>query len=102
MSWGSFLVKKEVTPRLRSPDNTPGEGARRISTLIWGSQNQTIDCSTEEGDKLKDFKGGIDLQHIDFRYPSRPKQQIYGGPGFPDGYSLKIEPGETVALVGPS
>jgi hypothetical protein len=38
---------------------TAGQAAQRISSLIWGSQNQRIDCQSEAGDKLKDVSGGI-------------------------------------------
>ena len=38
----------------------------------------------------------LDLEAIDFRYPSRPTQKAL------DGVSLSIREGETVAVVGPS
>ena len=40
--------------------------------------------------------GQIQFDDVVFHYPSRPKQRAL------DGFSLRIEPGETVALVGPS
>src|SRR5204863_715339 len=42
------------------------------------------------------LKGTIRFVDVEFRYPSRPQQSALGG------FSLSIEPGETVALVGPS
>lgn len=47
------------------------------------------------------WQGNIELRNIEFTYPNRPNQKIYGGPTYPNGYSLKIKAGETVALVGP-
>ena len=38
----------------------------------------------------------VEFDHVDFRYPSRPAHRVI------DNLSLTIEPGETVALVGPS
>jgi ATP-binding cassette, subfamily B, bacterial len=38
----------------------------------------------------------VELADVSFRYPSRPKQPAL------DHVSLRVEPGETVALVGPS
>ena len=47
---------------------------------------------------LPDAQGGssVNIEHVGFRYPSRPMQ-----PALHD-FSLRVEPGETVALVGPS
>ena len=38
----------------------------------------------------------VELRHVQFHYPSRPKHAALAD------YSLKVRPGETVALVGPS
>lgn len=78
------------------------EGANRVSQLIWSSQHQAIDAESEAGDKIKGFTGAIEFRGVSFYYPSRPQQTIYGGPHFPQGYNLKVEAGERVALVGPS
>ena len=40
--------------------------------------------------------GRVRLSNVTFRYPSRPETSAL------DGFTLDIEPGETVALVGPS
>jgi ATP-binding cassette subfamily B protein len=38
----------------------------------------------------------VELKHVQFNYPSRPQHAALAD------YSLKVQPGETVALVGPS
>lgn len=43
-----------------------------------------------------DHKNNIDYKSIEFRYPTRPEVQIL------KGLNLKINEGQTIALVGPS
>jgi len=43
-----------------------------------------------------DIQGAIEFHDVHFAYPTRPDDPVL------DGLSLKIEPGCTVALVGPS
>ncbi|KAL3658797.1 hypothetical protein V7S43_016165 [Phytophthora oleae] len=50
----------------------------------------------DQGKKLDHVSGDIDIDNVRFAYPSRPEVEVCRG------YSLKIEAGETVALVGPS
>ena len=42
------------------------------------------------------LRGEVSLEAVDFRYPMRPDAPAL------DGFTLRIRPGETVALVGPS
>jgi len=41
-------------------------------------------------------RGQLEFQHVRFRYPTRPEVTAL------DDFSLKVSPGETVAVVGPS
>jgi ATP-binding cassette subfamily B (MDR/TAP) protein 1 len=61
-----------------------------------------IDPLSETGAKPKSVIGAISFKQIVFAYPSRPDQLIYGGPLAPEGFTLEVKAGETVALVGPS
>lgn len=42
------------------------------------------------------LRGELRLEHVDFRYPSRPDLPAL------EAFNLHVKPGETVALVGPS
>ncbi|TMW58939.1 hypothetical protein Poli38472_007084 [Pythium oligandrum] len=55
-----------------------------------------IDPFSLDGKKLGKVIGQIDLENIRFAYPSRPDSIVC------NDYSLRIAPGETIALVGPS
>jgi len=55
-----------------------------------------IDSSSPHGRKLKHVRGGIDFRNVTFSYPTRLESTIF------NGFSLRVEPGTTVALVGPS
>ncbi len=81
------------------------EGRRatnRVLDLIYSHKDLAIDSLSADGARLKHVEGAIEFKNIHFRYPSRPEQWILGGPANPDGFSLRIEPGQTVAFVGQS
>ncbi|TMW61092.1 hypothetical protein Poli38472_014553 [Pythium oligandrum] len=59
-------------------------------------RRSAINPQSEEGEKLEQVKGKITLDSVTFAYPSRPDANVCRN------YSLTIEAGETVALVGPS
>lgn len=44
----------------------------------------------------KPARGAIRFEHVEFRYPSRPDRAAL------HDFSLSVEPGQTIALVGPS
>ncbi|MBC7800443.1 MAG: ATP-binding cassette domain-containing protein, partial [Gemmatimonadaceae bacterium] len=46
--------------------------------------------------RLPEAAGLVEFDAVSFRYPSRPETSAL------DAFSLRVEPGETVALVGPS
>ncbi|KAF0296828.1 Multidrug resistance protein 1 [Amphibalanus amphitrite] len=78
-----------------SPDiNKAFISARRVFALL--DRKPTIDSSTQAGPKLPGLSGSISLDGVQFRYPSRPAVTVLRG------LNLKVQPGQTVALVGAS
>ncbi|KVI00847.1 AAA+ ATPase domain-containing protein [Cynara cardunculus var. scolymus] len=55
-----------------------------------------IDSSIESGTTLDQVMGNVELQHVSFKYPTRPYIQVF------KDLSLTIPSGKTVALVGES
>ncbi|KAL8468366.1 hypothetical protein ACS0TY_031549 [Phlomoides rotata] len=56
----------------------------------------TIDSSSDEGMTLDSVRGDVELQHVSFKYPTRPDIHIFRD------LCLTIPSGKTVALVGES
>ncbi|KAH9520278.1 Multidrug resistance protein 1 [Bulinus truncatus] len=78
---------------LESLSNARG-AAIKIYDMI--SMIPKIDAFSEEGIKLQNFKGIIELKNIKFYYPARPDVQIL------KSLNLNVQPGQHVALVGSS
>ncbi|KAL4318551.1 hypothetical protein GQ457_18G001090 [Hibiscus cannabinus] len=55
-----------------------------------------IDGEDTKGIVLKTVRGGVEFEHIEFTYPSRPNSIVL------KDFNLKVEAGKTVALVGAS
>ena len=51
---------------------------------------------SKEGDILEKFEGTIEFENVDFAYPTRDDVPVL------EKFSLKVESGQTVALVGAS
>ena len=77
------------------------EATNRVLDLVY-DKDLAIDSLSSEGTQLSDVKGEIEFQSIAFRYPARPEQYVLGGPDKPEGFSLKVGAGQTVAFVGQS
>uniref|UniRef100_A0A8C3PUG0 ATP binding cassette subfamily B member 1 n=1 Tax=Calidris pygmaea TaxID=425635 RepID=A0A8C3PUG0_9CHAR len=56
----------------------------------------SIDSYSEEGEKPEMFGGNITIKEVSFNYPNRPEVKIL------QGLNLKVEKGQTLALVGSS
>lgn len=65
--------------------------------LIELLNSEDVVKDPERPDQLElPVKGGLEFEKLSFYYPSRPNIAAL------DGFSLKVNPGETIALVGPS
>ncbi|KAK9369301.1 P-loop containing nucleoside triphosphate hydrolase protein [Lipomyces kononenkoae] len=92
LSLGAFSFTM-ITPYLTGISTGIAASAKIFSTI---DRKSAIDSSSEEGERLTEVKGDIELRNIRFVYPSRPNVTVLRD------FSLKIPHGKTVALVGPS
>ncbi|KAI3456077.1 hypothetical protein Pfo_012740 [Paulownia fortunei] len=78
-----------------APDvNKVNDSAASIFEIL--DSKPKIDSSSDEGTTLASVRGEIELQHVSFKYPTRPDIQIF------KDLCLSIPSGKTVALVGES
>lgn len=78
-----------------APDSAKAkDSAASIFKII--DNKPTIDSSSDEGITLPTVTGEIELEHVSFRYPTRPNVEIFRD------LSLTIPSAKTVALVGES
>ncbi|CAJ1949377.1 unnamed protein product [Sphenostylis stenocarpa] len=78
-----------------SPDSGKAKSATAAIFSIIDKKSE-IDPSNESGTTLDRVEGEIEFRHVNFKYPSRPKIQIFRD------LNLVIHSGKTVALVGES
>ncbi|CAI9785561.1 unnamed protein product [Fraxinus pennsylvanica] len=78
-----------------APDSSKAKTAAS-SIFAMLDRKSNIDPSDEAGMTLESVKGKIELNHVSFKYPTRPDIQIFRD------LSLAIHSGKTVALVGES
>ena len=70
------------------------KAAKTILEVV--DRQPVIDSHSDEGETLASIEGRIVLENVHFSYPSRPDTKVC------NGYSLEVEAGTTVALVGAS
>lgn len=89
---GSFSLGN-VAPNGQAFTSALSAAAKIFSTI---DRPSPLDPFSEEGEKLDQFHGNIELRNIKQIYPSRPEVTVM------DDVSLMIPAGKTTALVGPS
>ena len=68
--------------------------ASRLAELLEAKPNIAAPARPEQ--LPEPARGGLSFRNVTFRYPSRPEVAAL------KGFTLEVEPGETVAIVGPS
>uniref|UniRef100_R7W9K8 ABC transporter B family member 4 n=1 Tax=Aegilops tauschii TaxID=37682 RepID=R7W9K8_AEGTA len=68
--------------------------AHRLLTTI--RRKPKVDPDDNNGKRLEDMRGEVELKDVYFSYPARPEQLIF------DGFSLLVPSGTTMAIVGES
>lgn len=80
-------------PHIRQFDAGRVAAARIFAGL---ARQPTIKCQANEGVRLEQLRGDIELKNVDFAYPARPDVQLF------KNFNLTIPAGSSLALVGPS
>jgi ATP-binding cassette subfamily B (MDR/TAP) protein 1 len=80
-------------PQLSAVAEAKGAASKLIEIVL---RSPAIDSEDPSGQKLENVQGKVELKNVHFTYPARPDAPIF------QGFSLVIEPGQTVALVGSS
>ncbi|KAM9304344.1 ATP-dependent translocase ABCB1-like [Morus bassanus] len=78
-----------------APDYTKAKISAAHLFLLF-ERVPSIDSYSKEGEKPKTFGGSITIKDVAFNYPNRPEVKIL------QGLNLKVEKGQTLALVGSS
>lgn len=81
-----------LTPSMQAVN--AGRGVARKLFSVIESNPSIPSSSSEEGEHLSKVSGRIEFRNISFAYPKRPDLTVL------KDFSLVVEPGETVALVG--
>ncbi|XP_064300752.1 ATP-dependent translocase ABCB1 isoform X2 [Phalacrocorax carbo] len=78
-----------------APDYTKAKISAAHLFLLF-ERVPSIDSYSKEGEKPETFEGSITIRDVAFNYPNRPEVKIL------QGLNLKVEKGQTLALVGSS
>ncbi|CAI2169154.1 2825_t:CDS:10 [Funneliformis geosporum] len=91
---GTFSIGG-AAPNFTAIGNAIGAASNLFSSI---DRIPPIDSASSDGKKLNKaaVKGRLEFKNLKFHYPARPDVQVL------KNFSLTIEPGETVALVGTS
>ncbi|XP_043921481.1 ATP-dependent translocase ABCB1-like [Protopterus annectens] len=92
VSFGTFCVG-QASPHIEA-FSIARAAAYSIYEII--DSKPSIDSFSEEGYKPDNIKGTVEFKNVHFNYPSRPDVKVL------KGFNMKVESGQTVALVGNS
>ncbi|XP_043545736.1 ATP-dependent translocase ABCB1-like isoform X2 [Chiloscyllium plagiosum] len=92
VTFGTFSIG-QTAPYIEAFSNARG-AAYEIYKIL--DEKSAIDGFSEEGYRPDQIKGTVEFKNVHFNYPSRPDVKILRG------LNLKINSGQTVALVGSS
>lgn len=81
-----------TTHSKKSKDLEMGETERTVKAIL---PKYEIDSTAEGGLKPKNIQGRVSFKNVCFAYPTRPHEIVL------NGLNTEIEPGQTVAFVGP-
>ncbi|KAF3947034.1 hypothetical protein ACB098_01G173600 [Castanea mollissima] len=95
---GVSFILSGLSLGMALPDVKYFTEASVAATRIFDRINRIplIDCENTEGLILDKIRGELEFEHVKFTYPSRPDSIVL------KDFSLKVEAGKTVALVGAS
>lgn len=100
LTMGGLIACSILAGRAVAPLGTIAHLLTRMNAArtAYGQINRLMEQPAEgpsgAGLELKNLAGGIEFRDVDFRYPGAPELAL-------TGVSLRIEPGEHVALIGP-
>lgn len=80
-------------PNFAALSSAQGAAAKIFEVI---AREPEIDVYSTQGKVLDGVKGQIEFEHVSFAYPTRPELTVL------KDFSLTIQPGQTVALVGSS
>jgi ATP-binding cassette subfamily B protein len=92
-----LLATRSPVAEPTAPRALPAPGGAGRAAAAFGSSFGPRG-SHESAERSAEGSGGssLSLEHVTFHYPSRPRQAALAD------FTLRVRPGETVALVGPS